>query len=183
MTTLMTYWIEAVRSCFERGGAPSCQQGQQTKYLERTTYCRAYTGALHDVHNVVHHDVHAAELRPGLDAHAQHDALEHALGDQGLVAADGLRPLKLEGLFDLLVLGQDLWVGGIAVVEAGQYVQGLFPPVLGGQPPRAVGQEKEADKEDDGREHLHAPRDAEGRCGLVGIAGTTADLGAGVCGQ
>lgn len=154
------------------------REDMDTEHIDRwiDTYRRTDSRTLHNVDNVVHHDVHATQLTPGLDRHAQQNALEHALGDKRLVAANRLRALKLEGVLDLLVLRQHLWIGRIAVVQAREDLQRLLPPVLGREPSRAVGQKEQANEEDHGREHLHAPRDAEGRCGLVGIVGTAADL-------
>lgn len=65
----------------------------------------------------------------------------------------------------------------ITVAErASQDLKCLIPTVFRSEPTGAVGEEKEADEEDDCWDHLHAPGDSEGRRRLVGIVGTTSDL-------
>lgn len=51
------------------------------------------------------HDVHAAELRPHLDGHAENDAPDDTGFGEGSEGGFGLLTFKGKRLFDLLVLG------------------------------------------------------------------------------
>jgi len=46
-------------------------------------------------------------------------------------------------------------------METGEYLEGLVPAVLRCQPARAVGEEEQANEEDEGWDCLDAPWDAE----------------------
>lgn len=89
--------------------------------------------AAHDEDDVVHHDVHAAQLRPHLDGHAENNALEDAGLDEGGEAGGGFFALEAKCFFDFLVLGEDFGVAHLSVaVEVGEDLEGFFPAVFGG---------------------------------------------------
>jgi hypothetical protein len=60
-------------------------------------------------------------------------------------------------------------------MKTGKDLNGFLPTVLRGEPSRAVGEEEKTNKENEGRDHLNTPRNAESRLGLIGIAGPTTD--------
>jgi hypothetical protein len=93
------------------------------------------TGSLHNVNNVVHHDVHSAELRPHLNHHPEADALD----DSGLEElSDGgslILTLEADRFLDFLVLGKNLGVVWItSSMDIGKNAEALFPSILRSQP-------------------------------------------------
>ncbi|KFZ20049.1 hypothetical protein V501_00327 [Pseudogymnoascus sp. VKM F-4519 (FW-2642)] len=61
--------------------------------------------------------------------------------------------------------------------SVGKHLDGLIPHVLARQPARAAWQEEQAHEEENGGEHLDAPRKAEGQLRLVVVVGPAADKG------
>jgi hypothetical protein len=124
----------------------------------------------------VHHDVHAAKLRPHLDGHAKDDTLDNAGLYQGSETSLGNFTLKGEGLFDFLVFSEDLGVVDVTVtVKVGENLEGLLPPVLGREPSRRAREEEEADEENSTGNSLNTPWDPESRSALVGVVDSTID--------
>lgn len=118
--------------------------------------------------NVVHHDVHATELGPHLQANTEDNTLEHSWFKEDLVAGVRLFAFDSQGFLNLAVLGKDFGVVDIAVsVEPSEDLDGLFPTVFACQPTGGLGEEEETDKEDDARHDLNAPGNAE-RGGALG---------------
>ncbi len=68
---------------------------------------------LHHVHDVVHHDVHPAELRPHLNRDRKDDSVEHSWLCQGFEGRVASFALKGHRLFDFAVLSQDFWMANV----------------------------------------------------------------------
>lgn len=121
------------------------------------------------------HDVHAAELGPHLDGHAEDNTLEDAGLDELLVVRDLLFTLEADSILDFLEFSEHDRVSLIALsVDVGEDLKGFFPAVLGREPTRRLGEPEETDEEDEGRDHLDSPGDTESRRGLFGVVGATA---------
>jgi hypothetical protein len=127
-------------------------------------------------YNVVHHDIHATELRPHLNAHTENNTFEHTGGHKSLEAIDRLFTLKSESVFDFVILGEDLGVVDIATsVKVGESLEGLLPLVFAGEPTGRAREEKHADEQDEGGDHLNAPGNAEGSSALGWVLGSSID--------
>lgn len=142
---------------------------------------RTDAGSLHDVDDVVHHDVHTAELRPHLNGHAEDDTLEHARSDESLERRDGLLTLEAKSFLNLVVLGKHLGVVDIAAsVKVGENLKSLLPAVLAGEPTGRARQEEHADEQDSTGDNLDTPGNTEGGSALVGGLGAAVGEGGAV---
>lgn len=65
------------------------------------------TSALEDKDDVVHGDVHARELRPGLERHSKEDATDSGLAEKFHVRSGCEGAVKVDGVLNFLVLGLD----------------------------------------------------------------------------
>ena len=116
---------------------------------------------------LTHHYVHARELRPDLCEHADVRAVDHLRREKFPVGDIGVRSLKLDDFSDLSHLLLDEWRVNVAFgVDQSKHADGIFPPVLLGQPTRRLWQEDESEEEEDGGEHLETPWNSES-CGAV----------------
>lgn len=129
-----------------------------------------------DIGNVVHHDVHSGQLGPDLCEDADMCAVDHVRLNEFEVADVGVVALKLAHRLDFLVFAEDEGSVGVAVsVDKGENRKTLFPPVFAGEPAGGFRKNHHAEEEEDGRDHLQTPRDAEGG-GTVDIAGSVGDV-------
>lgn len=132
-------------------------------------------GHLENVHDVVHHDVHTAQLLPHLSGKT-HDGLGEGFFAEQVLVAEVEGDLVDDDLFaDFLELELDLWVVEVAVgADARHHLAGLLPAVVVGEPTGRLGQEEGGEQQHEAGHHLDAPGDAEGR-GAVDEVAAVAD--------
>lgn len=144
---------------------------------------------LEQVANVVADGAHAAEHDHGHEPPGEQDAaqvLRLGLVAEQLGPADRLgHALELNGLVDDLDLGLDLVVVLVGdAMHAQQHSDGLGLAVVGHEPARRLGHERDHGQQNDGKDHLRGHREAplEGAPGVrepivdpVGGAGAQAD--------
>ena len=98
--------------------------------------CRASI-ARHAKHigDVVHHDVHARELRPDLRENADVSAVEHVRLKQFPVGDIAVSGLELAHLADIVEFVEHEWgIGVTLAVDESQHGMAVFPAVLACQP-------------------------------------------------
>lgn len=113
-----------------------------------------------DVGNVVHHDIHTAELGPDLGEETDDGTVEH-LGLEKVEVGDvGVAALKFAHVLDILKLVRDKRVVGVALaVNEGENSVAILPAVFAGEPARGLGERHHHEEEEDGGDHLQGPWD------------------------
>ena len=109
-----------------------------------------------------HHDIHARQLGPDLSKDADMSPVDHVGFEQLEVGDIGIVALELAHVLDVLELSGNEGAVRIAfTVDEGQNGMAIFPAVFASQPSRRFGQEKHAEEEADGWDHLKSPWNAE----------------------
>jgi hypothetical protein len=129
-------------------------------------------GALEDIHDVIHHNIHPRQLAPHLQTASQRHPSEHLRLQQIHITLRPFLPLKLHLLTNLLKLEpHQLRVGVSPTVQIRQNRTRLLGSAVVHEPARGLGEPEHAEGEDDGGDHLEGPGDAEGGgAGDVGAA-------------
>ena len=123
-----------------------------------------------DVTNVVHHDIHAGELRPNLGKDADVGSVDHVGLEKLEVGNVGVAALELAHILDLFEFAEDEGIVLVAFgVDKSENLMRLLPAVTAGQPTRRFGHEHETQDQAKSRNHLQSPWNAKrGSAGEVG---------------
>lgn len=119
------------------------------------------------VSDVIHHHVHTRQLAPNLSEEANVSAVDVAGREELHIGHLLGLALNLKPLLDLLEFASNPWRVWIAVaVGENQDLLASLPAVLAGEPTGRLWEEHHAEEEDDRRNHLQSPWNAEGSWAL-----------------
>lgn len=108
------------------------------------------------------HDVHAGQLRPDLREHADHRAVDHMWLQELEICHVRVVALELDDLADLLqFLVYEGRIGVSFAVNDLQNLLSFLPAILLRQPTGRLWKEEQGAAEQNGRDHLYTPRNAE----------------------
>jgi hypothetical protein len=93
------------------------------------------TSSPHNKYDIVHHDIHPAQLRPHLNRHTEDDALDNTRLHKSAKAGLSLLALEAKSVFNLPILGKDLGVVQVtAAMEVSKDRESLLPAIFGSKP-------------------------------------------------
>ena len=117
--------------------------------------------------NVIHHNIHASQLRPDLSEDTDMSAINHIgleeLEDGGVC----VHPLEFDHIADLFQFLLDVRVVDVSItMEQREGALGFFPTAVLREPTRGAGKEHESQAQQRAGKHLKTPGNAEGRGAL-----------------
>ena len=124
----------------------------------------------------IHDNVHACELTPDLCEDADMKTVDHVGFEEFHIARISVVAFELAHVFNLLEFALDKAMVAVAfTVNESEDIMTFFPTVASSEPTGRLWREEQSDEENHGRNHLEAPRQAEG-CIASDEAAAVADV-------
>lgn len=114
------------------------------------------------------HNVHSSQLGPDLSEHSDHSTVEHGGLEQLEICHVLVLSLEFAQVLNLLhFCDHKRAVGVTFAMNQRQNRVAFFPTIFARQPTGRLGEEKHANKKEDGGNHLDTPRNPEAGSAVV----------------